>query len=144
MKFGSLLPHKKARIEIIPLIDIMFFLLASFMMVSLTMVKMKSLKMDLPTATEASRDFKPDVINIDIDDAGRPHIDLEPKTLAEVFAHLTNRLNVNTNLPVYIHGDRNASHGSVVAVLDLVRKAGVLRVSFASTPPERPRAAASP
>ncbi|PYK57312.1 MAG: biopolymer transporter ExbD, partial [Verrucomicrobia bacterium] len=36
MKIGSPLPHKKARIEIIPLIDIMFFLLASFMMASLT------------------------------------------------------------------------------------------------------------
>src|SRR2546426_785010 len=54
MKIGSPLPHKKARIEIIPLIDIMFFLLASFMMASLTMIKLQSIKMDLPTARTAS------------------------------------------------------------------------------------------
>ena len=49
MEFTSPIPHKKARIEIIPLIDIMFFLLASFMMVSLSQVHMKGMKVNLPT-----------------------------------------------------------------------------------------------
>ena len=80
MKIGSPLPHKKARIEIIPLIDIMFFLLASFMMVSLTMIKMQSIKMDLPTATQATRDFKPEIINISVDKAGDVSIEKSRKT----------------------------------------------------------------
>src|SRR5215212_10276017 len=49
MHVTSPIPHKKARIEIIPLIDIMFFLLASFMMVSLSQVHMKGIKVTLPT-----------------------------------------------------------------------------------------------
>ena len=49
MRVSSPIPHKKARIEIIPLIDIMFFLLASFMMVSLSQVHMKGIKVNLPT-----------------------------------------------------------------------------------------------
>ena len=49
MRVSSPIPHKKARIEIIPLIDIMFFLLASFMMVSLSQVHMKGMKVNLPT-----------------------------------------------------------------------------------------------
>ena len=53
MKIGSPWPHKKARIEIIPLIDIMFFLLAAFMLASLSMIRLQSLKMNLPTATVA-------------------------------------------------------------------------------------------
>ena len=44
MDVSSPIPHKKARIEIIPLIDIMFFLLASFMMVSLSRATMRSMK----------------------------------------------------------------------------------------------------
>ncbi|NLH73525.1 MAG: biopolymer transporter ExbD [Verrucomicrobia bacterium] len=131
MKIGTPLPHKKARIEIIPLIDIMFFLLASFMMVSLTMIHMQSIKMDLPTAVMGQKDFKPEIINIDIDKTGQPYIEKEPKTLAEVYNYLTNRLATKTNLPVYIRGDREATHGSVISVLDLVRKAGVMKVSFA-------------
>ena len=57
VKLGSRLPQEsEARIEIIPLIDIMFFLLASFMLVSLSMVNMKSVKVDLPTAAASTPD----------------------------------------------------------------------------------------
>ena len=48
MHLSSPLPKKRARIEIIPLIDIMFFLLASFMMVSLSQTHMKGIKVNLP------------------------------------------------------------------------------------------------
>src|SRR5687768_18342660 len=84
MKIGSPLPHKKARIEIIPLIDIMFFLLASFMMVSLTMIKMQSIKMDLPTATQAKRDFKPDIVNISVDKVGDIYIEKKAVSMVEL------------------------------------------------------------
>ena len=57
MRVGSPYPHKKARIEIIPLIDIMFFLLASFLLPSLSMMRLQSVKMDLPTAATAKRDL---------------------------------------------------------------------------------------
>lgn len=138
MKIGSPLPHKKSRIEIIPLIDIMFFLLASFMMVSLTMIKMQSIKMDLPTATQAKRDFKPEIINIAVDKLGDLYIEKERKSMAEVFGFLTNRFNQNTNIPVYISGDKDATHGMVINVLDMVRRAGIQKVSFAITPiPEK-------
>ncbi len=135
MKIGSPLPHKKARIEIIPLIDIMFFLLASFMMVSLTMIKMQSIKMDLPTATQAKRDFKPEIINVAVDKSGDIFVEKKPYTSAELFTYLTNKFNVNTNIPVYISGDKNATHGAVISVLDLVRRAGIQKVSFAISAP---------
>ncbi|MFN7139894.1 MAG: ExbD/TolR family protein, partial [Limisphaerales bacterium] len=134
MKIISPLPHKKARIEIIPLIDIMFFLLASFMMVSMTMIRMQSIKMDLPTATQAQPDFKPDILNISVDKIGDVYIEKERKSFAELQSHITERLASNTNLPVYISGDREASHGSVINILDMVRRAGVQKVSFAIVP----------
>ena len=64
MKLRSPIAHKKTRLEIIPLIDVMFFLLASFMMVSLTMSKQQTIKVDLPVAAAAKSDFKPDMINL--------------------------------------------------------------------------------
>ena len=57
MNVASPIPHKKARIEIIPLIDIMFFLLASFMMVSLSQTTMKGMKVD-----PARRRLRPDAV----------------------------------------------------------------------------------
>ena len=135
MKIGSPLPHKKARIEIIPLIDIMFFLLASFMMASLTMIKLQSIKMDLPTATSATSDFKPDILNVAVDKLGNIFLGTTQVNLIEFQTILSNRFKANTNLPVYISGDKDATHGSVIRVLDIIRREGIQKVSFAITPP---------
>ena len=59
MRVSSPIPHKKGRIEIIPLIDIMFFLLASFMMVSLSQVHMKGIKVNLPTGHSGETAYAP-------------------------------------------------------------------------------------
>jgi biopolymer transport protein ExbD len=134
MKIGSPFPAKKARIEIIPLIDIMFFLLASFMMASLTMIKMQSIKMNLPTATMATRDFKPDILNIDVDKAGDVYVEKKPVSVIELHNILSNKFRINTNIPVYISGDKDATHGSVIRVLDIVRREGIQKVSFAISP----------
>jgi biopolymer transport protein ExbD len=134
MKIGSPLPHKKARIEIIPLIDIMFFLLASFMMASLTMIKMQSIKMDLPTATQATRDFKPDIVNIDVDKRGEIFVEKKQMNVVDLRIYLSNKFHLNTNVPVYISGDKDATHGAVIRVLDIVRREGIQKVSFAIAP----------
>ena len=138
MKLGSPLPEKRARIEIIPLIDIMFFLLASFMMSSLMLIKMQSIKMDLPTATMATRDFKPDIINIAVDKAGEVFVEKKAVNVVDLRSYLSNKFRVNTNVPVYISGDKDATHGAVIRVLDIVRREGIQKVSFAiSTQPQK-------
>jgi biopolymer transport protein ExbD len=134
MKIGSPVPHHRARIEIIPLIDIMFFLLASFMLASLSMIRLQSIKMDLPTATVAKRDFKPDIVNIAVDKVGNIYIEKKPVNLVELQSYLSNRVRVNTNIPVYISGDKDATHGMIIGVLDLVRRQGIQKVSFAIAP----------
>jgi len=134
MRIRSPFPEKKARIEIIPLIDIMFFLLAAFMMASLTMIKMQSIKMNLPTATMATRDFKPDILNISVDKIGDIYIDKKLVSLLELHSVLSNKFRVNTNVPVYISGDKDATHGAVIRVLDTVRREGIQKVSFAISP----------
>jgi biopolymer transport protein ExbD len=134
MKIASPVHHRKARFEIIPLIDIMFFLLASFMMVSLTMIRVEALKMDLPTPTAAAPGKKPDMINLEVDNLGDTHVvlgnDKQRKTLPDLFSYLTNRHAANTNVPAYIKGSPEATHGQVIAVLDTCRRAGIQKVSF--------------
>jgi len=134
MKIGSPLLHKKARIEIIPLIDIMFFLLASFMLASLSMIRLQSVKMDLPTATTASKKLQPGILNISVDKAGAISIDKVSVTPGEITSLLSNKFRVNTNVPVYISADTETMHGTVNGVLDLVRRAGIQKVSFAIAP----------
>ena len=109
----------------------MFFLLASFMMVSLQMQKVRTLKANLPTATLATSTTKPDLVNVTVDRLGQVAVDNKAITFADLFTLLTNRYSVNTNLPVYITGTKDATHGSVIYVLDFVKRAGIQRVAIA-------------
>src|SRR6266404_4985815 len=111
MKLGSLYPHKKARIEIIPLIDIMFFLLAAFMLASLSMMRLQSIRMNLPTATVAKANTKPDMVNVMVDKLGNISIDKQPYNIMQMRELLTSKLKTNAVLPVYITGDDEATHG---------------------------------
>src|SRR5262245_13442913 len=131
-KFGRPVQFKKARIEIIPLIDVMFFLLAAFMMVSLSMTKVASIKLNLPAAREGHREFRPDIFNIAVDRSGDTWIEKDRKALPEILGLLTNKFHVNTNLTVFVSGDRDASHRSIVQVLQIVRSAGIQKVSFST------------
>jgi len=131
MKLRSPLRKRRTRLEIIPLIDIMFFLLASFMMVSLQMQKVRTLKASLPTATLATSTAKPDMVNLTVDKYGRVSLDSKPVSFPDLLRLLTNRYKVNTNVPVYITGTRDATHGSMIYVLDFVRRAGIQRVAIA-------------
>ena len=131
MKLTSPIPRRHSRIVIIPLIDIMFFLLASFMMVSLQMDKTQNIKVNLPPAAEARHDFKPDMINIAVDKAGAVWLEKTQISLPELGLVLSNCFRVDTNAPVYISGDRDTLHGAMVGVLDVARRAGVQKVAFA-------------
>jgi biopolymer transport protein ExbD len=134
MKLRSPLRRRRTRLEIIPLIDIMFFLLASFMMVSLQMQKVRTLKASLPTATLATSTAKPDMVTLTVDRNGQVAVDSKQVAFPDLLQLLTNRYNLNTNLPVYITGTRDATHGSVMFVLDFVKRAGIQRVAIAVKP----------
>jgi biopolymer transport protein ExbD len=130
MRIHSPLPKRHTRLEIIPLIDIMFFLLASFMMVSLQMQKVRALKASLPTATQATSTAKPDIINLKVDRFGQVTADDKPISLAELPSMLSKRYEANTNIPVYITGSKEATQGSIIYVLDAVKRAGIQRVAI--------------
>ena len=141
MKLHSPVPHRKARIEIIPLIDIMFFLLASFMLVSMSMIKLAGVKMNLPPAATAQQEAKPDFIPISISPAGDVFWDKtqRPVTKEQIVDLVKPLWAANKSLRIYINADRDASHGMVIDVLDRVRQAGVTKVSFAIKPGALPQ-----
>ena len=130
MRLSSPLSAKKACIEIIPLIDVMFFLLASFMMLSLSMQRLKTMKMDLPSAVKATSTKKPDMIEVKINRGGDISVDAKRLTLPDFMSLVKERLVVNSNVPVYIKADTMATHGDVLRVVDSAKFVGASKVSF--------------
>ena len=136
MKLGSPIRRKHSRIEIIPLIDIMFFLLASFMMVSLQLDRSQTIKVNLPPSAMAQHDFKPDMVSIAVDKQGGVWLEKKQISLPDLNVVLSNRFRLDTNLPVFISGDRDTLHGAMADVLETVRRAGVQKVAFTVGGPE--------
>jgi biopolymer transport protein ExbD len=131
VKLGpKLAAEEGARIEIIPLIDIMFFLLAAFMLVSLSMVNLKSVKVNLPTATTATVESKNDFVSLSVDKAGLVYCDRQPVGPNELAQQLSAWQRTNANVRVFISGDAEARHGDIVRVLDTVRGTGIQKVAF--------------
>ena len=130
MKLHSPLPERKTRLEIIPLIDVMFFLLASFMMVSLTMTKQQTIKVNLPVATATQSDFKPDMINLAVNATGDVFFDKTSTTLPELDRKLAERFGKDPATPVYISADVNTRYADLVKVLDAAKRVGFTKVAF--------------
>jgi biopolymer transport protein ExbD len=130
VKVTSPIQRRRSRIVIIPLIDIMFFLLASFMMVSLQMEQTRNIRVHLPPATQARQDYKPDMINVAVDKNGGVWLEKKQVSLPDLSQILSNRFQLNTNLPVYISGDRDTLEGAMDDVLATVRRAGIQKVAF--------------
>jgi biopolymer transport protein ExbD len=130
VKISSPIPRRRSRIVIIPLIDIMFFLLASFMMISLQMSRTANIKVHLPSASQSQQDYKPNMVNLAVDKSGAVWLEKKEISLADLGLILSNRLVLDTNLPVYISGDRDTLHGNMVKVYQTVRAAGIQSVAF--------------
>jgi len=130
MKIPSPIMKRRSRIVIIPLIDIMFFLLAAFMMVSLEMSKTQNIKVHLPSATQSRQDFRPDMVNIAVDRSGAVWLAKKEVSLAELGLVLSNRFAANPDLPVYISGDRDTLHGNMVKVYETARAVGIQKIAF--------------
>jgi len=124
---------KKARIEIIPMIDTMFFLLVFFMVASLSMTVQRGLPVNLPHAASA-RDEVKQVITLTVTKSGRLFVDNdEVSSSAEVAARLADRRKAGVELAVLIKADRSAEHGKVVDLMDAVRQVGVSRIAVGVT-----------
>ncbi|HEU0273269.1 MAG TPA: biopolymer transporter ExbD [Candidatus Udaeobacter sp.] len=128
MRLGSPVPHKRARIEIIPLIDIMFFLLASFMMVSLSQTHMKGIRVNLPAAVAPPPSQVKDYVSIKVREGNVVTFDNQVVTDDQVLPRLFELHRANPEIKVSISADLMAMHGDVIAVLDKVRSAGITKV----------------
>ncbi|MBN2704249.1 MAG: biopolymer transporter ExbD [Pontiellaceae bacterium] len=128
MKLNCGYETKKARVEMLPLIDVVFLLLVFFIYAMISMVTHHGLKVDLPTAGNAVINTD-DHITITIDAENRLFLngdltafdDLTEKVLA-LFAEQSK--------PVFIDGDQSADLGRALELLDLLRTAGIEEISF--------------
>ena len=121
---------EKARIEIIPMIDIIFFLLVFFMVSTLSMTINHGLPVNLPKAASSQQDLR-ETFNVTVMQDGTLFLNKEPITLTELGQQVKTGLEKDPELVVIINADDQALHGAIVSVMDEVRLAGVSRLAIA-------------
>lgn len=133
MAHGSIMPvapiKKKARIEIIPLIDVVFFLLATFVLFILSLERIQSVPINLPVAAPPTTKADEEPVIIQVSDSGTVYWNRELINMPEIAPRLVQYKQATQTPRVLVTGDDRAKFGATIQVLDEVRKAGIAQVS---------------
>jgi len=124
---------KKPRIEIIPMIDTMFFLLVFFMIATLSMTIQHGMPVSLPTA-ESSTDSLDEHVSLTLTQEGTLYYNKEVITLQELERRLINLRQTSSDPSLLINADEQVPHGQVIKVMDLIRLSGITSMSIATQP----------
>ncbi len=126
--------NDEVNLDITPLIDVVFLLLI-FFMVSTTFEHNAEINITLPESTEEISKAKPDAVNIGIDAQGNIYINERPLLNAQlrtIMDALSEAVVGFDEPPVIISADAQASHQSVIKVMDAARQIGLIRITFAT------------
>ena len=123
---------KRARIELIPMIDTMFFLLVFFIFVTISMVHQKGLNVKLPNSSQGSA-VKLHNFVVTLKKDGSVFLNKEKTTLQSLPALLKQRVTNKKDI-IIINGDKKIYLKRVVKTIDIIKKDGFLRVSIAVNP----------
>ena len=124
---------KKARIEIIPMIDVIFFLLVFFMMTSLTMVQLEGKRVTLPDSQSASLDAQEKVV-VSISKEGEVFFGKDQVPEAQVLPLVSEKIKENPEVTVIINCDKEQQMTRFVRVFDLIKQANAGKVMIATSP----------
>lgn len=130
MKIDLTLQEDKPRLMIIPMIDIIFFLLVFFMMSMLTMVVQKSVPLNLPQATSAKVSMEEN-IPITVTGDGTVYYEQEKISLGDLENRLWSKKQ-SGELSIILRGDAAADYGKVVQVMDMIKNLGISKVYIAT------------
>ena len=123
--------NRRARIEIIPLIDIVFFLLATFVMVSLSMVKNQGIAVNLPHASSGVKQAQGALYTaITVTEKGEIYFNKIRVTPAQLPAYLKNLKSAQDDPVILLNGDDKADLGRAIFVLNEARKLGIKKVAI--------------
>jgi len=130
MKLRSMKVQEEPKLMIIPMIDIIFFLLVFFMISTMTMVQQNTFKVGLPQASSAQLDMNQHV-NITVMADGNIDFNKESLDKEQLIRRVQIELQRNPDLQVILNGDKDVNYGFVIETFDALKQAGVKKLSIA-------------
>jgi biopolymer transport protein ExbD len=128
---------KKIRIEMIPLIDIVFLLLVFFIYAMLSMAVHHALPVLLPTSATAKID-KELLLSVTVKSDGTLYVDKEQVGFNDLSSVLRTKAAANENVGILLFADRSLSYQNLFRVLDQIKMAGINRISLQAETEQHP------
>lgn len=124
---------EEVRIEIVPLIDVIFCILTFFILAAVSLTRQQSINVDLPQASTGAPQMQ-DMLLVSIDSIGQVYVEQQPVTLQQLTDVLGQYDQAVPEGLLVLYASRNARYAEVVEVLDLLRSVGGDRVALATLP----------
>lgn len=131
MKLRDIRNRKTPELNIIPMIDIMFFLLVFFMLSTMYMIDLKTIPIRLPQAASASTDTST-TFAVSIKSDGTVYLGDAPADLQSLIMQASLEQKNNPRFAVVIRAEKDADYGRVIEVIDKLKSAGVTRFGLAT------------
>lgn len=131
MDLHDLMVEKKPKIMIIPMIDIIFFLLVFFMMSMLNMVVQKDIPLNLPQTASAQLDVTK-TVPVSITADGEIYVEQEKIPRESFKRRMEIEKSRNPNLAIVVRADSSSKHGDFVYVLDQLKSVGIEKIGIAT------------
>ncbi|MEG4456483.1 biopolymer transporter ExbD [Microcoleus sp. N9_A1] len=133
MKINLDTPAEEARIELVPLIDVIFCILTFFLLAALQLTRQQAINVDLPKAKTGQTQMR-EMLIVSIDDFGQTYIDQLPVNYQQLDRVLKSFQSKNPTGLMVLYAPQNARYAKVVEVLDKLREVGGDRVALATLP----------
>lgn len=131
MKFRNYRETKQPELNIIPMIDIMFFLLVFFMLSTMYMVEQKTIPVNLPQATSATIDNKTNfTVTLKNDDT--IYLEDQQTDMQTLLMQASKEQKSNPSFAIIIRADKDIDYEKVVTFIDTLKKAGITRFGLAT------------
>jgi biopolymer transport protein ExbD len=125
------------RIEIIPLIDVIFCILTFFILAAVSLTRQQAITLDLPKASTGSAQFRQMMV-VSLDPLGQLYVEKKPVSREQLYATLLGYVRNQPKGLVVLSASQLASYNDVLQVLDLLRSVGGERVALATQPVGQP------
>lgn len=143
MKINLGSPVQEIRIEVVPLIDIVFCILIFFILAALGLTRQQAINLDLPKASTGASQMR-EMLVVSIDPVGLTYVENQPVSRQQLTQILQNYRQTRPNGLIVLNASQLVSYNNVIQVLDLLRSVGGDRVALATQPADPSPSPSSP
>lgn len=143
MKINLDRPAQEVRIEVVPLIDVVFCILIFFILAAVGLTRQQSINLDLPKASTGAAQMR-EMLVVSIDPVGLTYVENQPVSQAQLTQILQNYNRTRPNGLIVLNASQLVSYNNVIQVLDLLRSVGGDRVALATQPADPSPSPSSP